>query len=113
MAAGAQSGLMRRLQYTDDADRNLVEIAIHIATESQSREVALQFTDRLRAKCRNLAALPGMLGTARPELREDIRSTPCQGYVIFFRYGEDIVEIVNVLHGSRDVARYFEEREGP
>ena len=100
---------MRLLHYTDDADRNLVDIALHIAAESQSREVALAFVERLRAKCNNLAALPGTLGTARPELREDIRSTPCQGYVIFFRYRDDALEVVNVLHGSRDVIRHFEE----
>ncbi len=98
---------MRRLQFTDDADRNLIEIALHIATESQSREVALGFTERLRAKCRHLASLPGQLGTARPDLRADIRSTPCQGYVIFFRYRDDVLEVVNVLHGSRDVIGYF------
>ena len=99
---------MRRLHYSDDADRNLVDIALYIASESQSREIALAFVGRLRAKCRQLASLPATLGTARPDLRDDIRSTPCQGYVIFFRYHDDVLEVVNVLHGSRDVIRYFE-----
>lgn len=100
---------MRRLLYTNDADRNLIEIAIHIATESSSRDVAANFAERLRAKCRQLASLPATLGTARPELRDDIRSTPCQGYVIFFRYkADDVLEIVNILHGSRDIESYFD-----
>jgi toxin ParE1/3/4 len=99
---------MRHLQFTDDADRNLIDIALYIADESQSREIALAFVDRLRAKCRQLASLDGMLGTARPDLRKDIRSTTCHGYVIFFRYRDDVLEIVNVLHGSRDVIHYFE-----
>jgi toxin ParE1/3/4 len=103
---------MRRLHYTDDADRNIVDIAITIATESQSREIAIDFTEGLRAKCRHLASLPGTLGTARPDLRKDIRSTPCQGYVIFFRYGDGVLEVVNVLHGSRDVVSYFERGLG-
>jgi len=68
---------MRQLHFTHDADRNLVEIAVYIATESSSRDVAMGFTERLRAKCRQLASLPATLGTARPELRADIRSTPC------------------------------------
>jgi len=101
---------MRRLHYTDEAGRNLVEIAPYIATESSSRDVALSFTERLRTKCRQLASLPAILGTARPELREDIRSTPCQGYVIFFRYRpDDVLEIVNILHGSRDIDSHFDE----
>lgn len=99
---------MRPLRYTDDAERNLIEIALYIANESRSREMAFDFTERLRAKCRQLAALPATLGTARPDLREDIRSTPCHGYVIFFRYQGEVLEVVNVLHGSRDVVGYFE-----
>ena len=100
---------MWRLQFTDDADRDLVDIALYIASESQSRELASAFVERLRAKCRQLASLPATLGTARPELCDDIRSTPCQGYVIFFRYRDDVLEVVNVLHGSRDVVSHFEE----
>lgn len=99
---------MRRLQFTSDAERNLIEIAIHIAAESQNREVAAAFTERLRAKCRHLASLPGLLGTARPDLHPDIRSTPCRGYVIFWRYRDDALEVVNVLHSSRDVVSYFD-----
>lgn len=100
---------MRRLQYTDAAASDLLEIALYIATESQSRELASAFVERLRAKCRHLASLPATLGTSRPELRRDIRSTPCQGYVIFFRYRGDALEVVNILHASRDVIRHFEE----
>lgn len=101
---------MRQLHFTNDADRNLVEIAVYIATESSSRDVAVAFIERLRAKCRQLASLPATAGTARPELRTDIRSTPCQGYVIFFRYRvDDVLEIVNILHGSRDIDSYFDE----
>jgi toxin ParE1/3/4 len=98
---------MRQLRFTDDAESNLLEIALYIANESGSRETALQFTDRMRTKCRHLATHPGTLGTARPDLRDDIRSTPCQSYVIFFRYFGDVLEVVNVLHGSRDVVSYF------
>lgn len=101
---------MRQLHFTNDADRNLVEIAVYIATESSSRDVAVAFIERLRAKCRQLASLPATVGTARPELRTDIRSTPSQGYVIFFRYRvDDVLEIVNILHGSRDIDSYFDE----
>lgn len=49
-----------------------------------------------------------MLGTARTELLTDIRSTPFQNYIIFFRYvDEDVLEIVNVIEGRRDVAGHF------
>ena len=99
---------MPRLQLTKAANRDLIEIARHIASESRSPEVALAFVERLGAKCEHLASLSGTLGTARPDLRPEIRSTPFQGYVIFFRYRDDVLEVVNVLHASRDVIRYFE-----
>lgn len=70
--------------------------------------MALAFVSRLRHRCLRLAELPGTLGTARPDLADGLRSTPCDGYVIFFRYREDdAVEIVNILHASRDVEGYF------
>ena len=98
---------MRRLLYTEAAETNLANIAIHIADQSGSRAVAESFVGRLRGRCRKLAELPGTLGTARPELRPDVRSTPCQSYVIFFRYRDDSVEIVNVLEGHRDIDDHF------
>ena len=46
-------------------------------------------------------------GTARPELRPDIRSTPSHGYVIFFKYRDEEVEIVTILEWHRDIGRHF------
>lgn len=99
---------MRKLTYTSAAKEDLARTALYIAQQSGSRDIAIAFTNQLREKCRRLASLPGTLGSARPELRPDIRSMPAYGYVIFFRYRDGMVEIVNILHGSRDVDGYFE-----
>lgn len=98
---------MRRLAYTDDAEQDLADISLRIAVGSQDRAIAEAFADRLRKHCANIASLPGTLGTARPELLNDLRSTPHQGYIIFFRYVGDTLEIVNILDGHRDIAGYF------
>jgi plasmid stabilization system protein ParE len=58
---------------------------------------------------RELAALPGTLGRARPELRPDIRSFAFGSYVIFFRYGGDRFEVVNIIEGHRDIVAYYED----
>ncbi len=63
----------------------------------------------LRAQCKKLAMLPGSLGRARPELRRDMRSFAIKGYVIFFRYEGQKLEVVNVLHGQRDQAAFFQD----
>jgi toxin ParE1/3/4 len=98
---------MWRLSYTDEANDDLVEVAVYIANQSSSRDVAIKFTMRIRAKREHLATLSAILGRARPELRHDIRSFPYQGYVIFVRYLGDVLEIVNTLHGSRDIEGFY------
>jgi len=99
--------MTRDLRFTARARENLREISDFISDESGSEDVAESFLSQLVGRCRHIAALPGMLGTPRGELRDDIRSTPHKGYVIFFRYRDDAIEVVNVLHGSRDAMAYF------
>ena len=60
------------------------------------------------AKARQLAELPGTLGTARPELGPGIRSTPMGNYILVFRYAQGTVDLLAVLHASRDVASHFD-----
>lgn len=75
--------------------------------ESADVSIGQSFVAKLMARCEHLAGLPGILGTHRLELRTDIRSMSHQGYVIFFRYADERVEIVNILHARRDVDRHF------
>jgi len=96
-----------RLRFSDQADDDLTHIALHIANETGDRAIATRFANRLRARCRRLASLSATLGTARPELGHDLRSTPAQGYVIFFRYEGTTIEIVTILHGSRDTVQHI------
>lgn len=99
---------MRRVVFTEWAIESLADIAFYIAQESGSRAVANAFDAKLRAECRRLASLPGHMGIQRPELGEDIRSTPFGNYVIFFRYRGEAFEIITILEGHRDIPRAFE-----
>lgn len=101
---------MRRLVYRASSRDDLLQILAYITRETGTRKAGEAFVSKLRAQCQKLSQLDGTLGTARPELRADIRSTPCHGYVIFFRYrSDDVLEIVNILHGSRDIERHFDK----
>ena len=100
---------MRRLIYLSSARDDLDTIFDHIADEAGSARIAEAFVGRIINRCEYVAGLPGILGTARPELRTDIRSMPHQGYVIFFRCHGSRMEIVNVLNARRDIIRYFDE----
>lgn len=101
---------MRRLVYLAAAQRDLVAILDYVTRESGSAAVGLGFAERLQARCAKLASLSGALGRARPELRPDLRSSAFGSYVIF-RYRDDMLEVVNILEGHRDIDAFF--GEGP
>ncbi|MFV3126242.1 type II toxin-antitoxin system RelE/ParE family toxin [Niveispirillum sp. KHB5.9] len=95
--------------YTAAARRDVSDILRYITHESRHPPTAWQFVEAIDQHCRKLAALPGTLGRARPELRPDIRSTPFRGYIIFFRYAEDRLEVINILNAHKDIAAHFQE----
>ena len=104
---------MRRLVYLAAAERDLLSILEYIARESGSAAIGLAFAERLQGRCARLASLPGTLGRARPELRPDLRCFPFGNYVIFFRYRDDVLEVVNVLAGHRDIDAFFSQSAPP
>jgi toxin ParE1/3/4 len=91
------------------AQLDLITILEYITRESASLVVGRRFVGALRQRCRELAMLPGTLGRARPELRPDIRSFPFRGYVILFRYVDDLFEVVNIIENHRDFAALFKQ----
>jgi toxin ParE1/3/4 len=94
--------------YLTTALDDLAEILGYITRESGSLRAGQTFIAKLRNRCTYIASLPGTLGSDRSELGSGFRSVAANGYVIFFRYQDKRVEIVNVLHGSRDVKAYFD-----
>jgi plasmid stabilization system protein ParE len=98
-----------RLVFLDSAKRDLTLTFRYLTEQSGSAIAARAFTDRIRDKCRALSVLPGRIGRPRPELGEHIRSHVFKSYVIFFRYKDDTFEVINILHGRRDIDSYFRE----
>ena len=99
---------MRKVDFSTAAREDLRLILRYVTREAQDRRVGAGFVAKLRAQCAKLAKLDATLGTARPELGAGVRSTPTEGYVIFFRYTAATVEIVTILHGSRDTVNHFD-----
>ena len=67
---------MYELRYLEQAKNDLVRIKRYIASESGSTTLALGYVKKLRQQCQKLAALPGTMGRARPELMPDMRGFP-------------------------------------
>ena len=98
---------MPGLVYLDSALADLLSILEHITRETGSINLARATTDRIQARCSRLAALPGTLGRPRDELGPGIRSFAVKNHVIFFRYTQATLEIINILHGHRDIISHF------
>lgn len=98
---------MRRLGLNTSARRNLRDIAQHLYLQGVDRRSITKTLEALGQQFEKLAALPGDLGRPRPELAPELRSFAFRGYVIFFRYGDDKLEIVNVLSGRQDHAAHI------
>jgi len=95
---------MRRLRFTSAAADDISNISAYVGDTSGSRMTADRFIHALMEQCGKLAALPGALGRPRAELRPGLRSFAFRGYVIYFQYLDQALEIVAILEGHRDAA---------
>jgi toxin ParE1/3/4 len=79
---------------------DLVEIWRYIAEESllSADSVLMDIDEKLRM----IAEFPE-IGRLRNELAQDLRCFPVGKYIIFYRPVKNGIEVVRVLHGSRDI----------
>jgi toxin ParE1/3/4 len=76
--------------------------------ESKSPPAAERFATRVDRKCLALGRIPE-LGRARAEILPGLRSTPVGKYVLFYRLRGEVVEVLRILHGRRDLGRILKE----
>ena len=91
------------------AEADLDEILTGL--EQKSPAVADRYAALFDNKARFLAQFPES-GRLRPEIAPDVRSTLVKPYVIFYRYRQETVQILRILHGNRDLRRIMEDEPG-
>ena len=96
---------MGRVTRRPGAEADILEIWAYIAEDNILE--ADRWVDRLDAKFALWATQP-MMGTGRDELAPGIRSLAFGRYVVFFQPMADGIDVVRVLHGSRDIESTFE-----
>ncbi|WP_037071314.1 type II toxin-antitoxin system RelE/ParE family toxin [Rhizobium sp. CF142] len=101
---------MAKLRISPSAASELIDILEFITLQSGDRMVGAEFVATLRRKCRTLAALPGQMGRLRPELGHGIRSFAYHGYIIIFRYIDNVFEVLHILEGHRDIDAHLNDR---
>jgi len=87
---------------TNLAKADLEQVADYIAVQSCSRLIATRFLDAVNDRAATYAAHP-KLGERCPGYGTDLRQFSLRQYVFFYRPIADGIEIVRILHGSRDL----------
>lgn len=103
---------MPRIVRSPQARVDLVSIGDDVAERMQSLSSANRVLDAIEERIKLLSRHP-MSGQACPDLHPDVRCFPVgkYDYIVFYRPHPDGIEVVRVLHSSRDIPRVFETGE--
>jgi toxin ParE1/3/4 len=101
---------MARPYLTDRAETDLQHIWEAVA--EHSRVYADRLIEQITSKAQMLADMPGV-GRRREDLLSFLRSYPLGNYVIFYRLVDDGIEVIRVLHGARNIDRFFGKSSRP
>ena len=94
---------MARVLYAQSAQTDLLEAWLFIAEENSV--AADRVLDTIEREATTLLLQP-LMGRARPELAEDVRSWPTSTpYILFYLADEQGITVLRVLHHARDLQR--------
>jgi toxin ParE1/3/4 len=93
-----------KLLVTSTAQFDLEEIEDYIARDRP--DAASRWIMRTLDEFNRLTRNP-VLGESRNDIRPEMRSISHGSYVIYFRPNENVLEIIRVLHGARDIRGLF------
>jgi toxin ParE1/3/4 len=97
---------MNKLEVAPSAYQDLQAIWDFVAARDEvaARRLVQSITDKFNF----LLSFPDS-GRLRHELLVDMRSFPVGRYVVFYQASAEGIEILRVLHGSRDVPGVFDD----
>lgn len=95
---------MLRILKRPEAEKDLEEIWFYIAQDNLDK--ADKLLDEIEETSQEIAQFTNM-GRNRDELHPGLKSFPVGKYLIFYLPISGGIEIVRVLHGTRDIATFF------
>mgnify|MGYP002790009012 CR=1 FL=1 len=98
---------MAQTLFTPLATEDLQQIWNFLAEKARA-EAAYKFLVLIRDKCQILADFPES-GKARHEFIVNLRSFPFKNYIIFYMPLDDGIEVLRIVHSSRDIQQVFDE----
>jgi len=95
----------RKIEFSNRALSDLEEIWSHFSESGE--EVADRVLKQITKKFSKLLNSP-KIGKERNDLLIGLRSFPAGKFIIFYQETDFGIEIVRVVHGSRDIQQIFE-----
>jgi plasmid stabilization system protein ParE len=100
---------MKKLRFSEMAERDLDQIWTYIATKSGNIDTAKRFVESLVSRL-SILALESRAGTVRDGIDEGLRGLPIGRYVVNYRDEDALVLILRIIHGSREQGTaYYED----
>jgi len=90
------------VRFTRLAAQDLDDIWEYIAQDNEA--AARDFIEKLISRIESLAEMP-LAGPERPEIAAKVRILAIDRYVVLYRVAVASVEVLRVVHGSRDFMR--------
>jgi toxin ParE1/3/4 len=97
---------MKEVHFTPAAMHDLTDIYEYIARDNEI--AAVSTLDGLFRHAEILSESPHLGRNRDEDLRQGVRSLPVGNYTLFYRVLDETVEVLRVLHGSRDLPPLFE-----
>jgi toxin ParE1/3/4 len=87
-----------------EAAQDLDEISTYYAVHNI--EAGEKILDEFEARCKYLVRFPS-IGRNYKTIRADLRGISFSGYILFYRTDKDMIEILRVVNGRRDLESLF------
>jgi toxin ParE1/3/4 len=97
------------VHWSDAAERDVNDLADHIAQVTGSFDIAVAYSRRIQARCDKIRLVP-LGGTLRDKLLPGLRSIPFErSALILYRIADDGAWITNIFRRGRDIEALFEQ----
>ncbi len=105
---------MRRIFFTANADFDLDDIYFFISSQSYTNVPAEKVVQRIKDKVEFLAENPEA-GTIREDHvpNKDIRFWPVFSYLVVYSFDEDLITVLRIIHGARDLPVHLNDSGPP
>jgi len=97
-----------KLRISGQAKEDLIDLWEYIAAHDEL--AADRYADHVFERASELLIHPE-LGRPRPELHPGVHSLLCRNHLIFYRVGQNVIEVLRILHGSMDLPSQTYEPE--